>query len=109
MSFSYLRRNREAQAAPMAQATNEVGFALCRAQSGQLTRGPVAEGTPVGVNIPVSCPSGTRFVGLFHTHPGGVAAPSDKDLRAGQATGSRNLCILVPESGELACYRRKRP
>ena len=55
--------------------TNEIGFSICRLPSGALTHGAVSEGTPVSVNISITCPNGSEFVGLAHTHPKGVAWP----------------------------------
>ena len=83
---------------------NELGFSLCRVgASGQLVAGPVATGDPVSVSIPVSCPTGSHFEGLFHTHPGGVAQPSQQDIRAAKQSGAANLCIQ--SDWTLACFR----
>ena len=72
---------------------NEFGFTLCRYQNGQLTRGPVATGDPMSVNIPVSCPPHSKLAGLYHTHPGGIAKPSDTDIRSAKKVGAEVLCI----------------
>ncbi len=87
---------------------NEIGFSLCRYPSGQLTHGPVVSGTPTSVNIPVACPPGARFEGLFHTHPGGVAYPSNTDIRSARKVRAEHLCIAVPDTGEMRCFRFKR-
>lgn len=85
------------------RSVNEVGWALCRTPEGRLLSGPLAEGTPMSVNIPVGCPGGSRLAGLFHTHPAGVAFPSDTDIRSAKAVGAGSLCIDA--DGQLACYR----
>ena len=87
----------------MVTRKNEVGFTICRAKSGKLTHGPMATGSPTGVNIPVSCPPGSRMEGLFHTHPKGVAYPSDIDIRSAVKVGAKALC--VQSDTELACFR----
>ena len=87
---------------------NEVGFAVCRFPNGQLTTGPVSTGTPTRVNIETRCPPGTKFEAIYHTHPGGIAYPSDIDVNALRRSGAEKMCIEVPERGELACYSLKR-
>lgn len=82
--------------------TNEVGWSICRFSDGKLTNGPVAEGTPFSVEIPVECPPGSELEGLFHTHPGGVAFPSDTDIRSAVRIGANTLCIDA--DGHLECY-----
>lgn len=87
------------QAAPMGQMRapalpkNEVGFTLCRTKSGQLTRGPMAMGTPRAVSIPISCPVGSRFIGLWHTHPGGSVTPSRVDKNSAIRFDAEFMCI----------------
>ncbi len=81
---------------------NEIGYSLCRAPSGRLVRGPMAEGTPTRVQIPVACPPGTTFEYLFHTHPGGVAYPSNMDIKSGIRVGAKGLCIDA--DGDRQCY-----
>ena len=72
---------------------NEFGFSLCQLPNGDLTRGPVNWGTPTSVEIKLQCPSGSKFVGLGHTHPGGVAEPSRQDIASGFSSGSQFLAI----------------
>ena len=73
---------------------NEFGFALCELPNGDLTRGPVSWGTPTSVDIQLQCPQGAKFVGLGHSHPGGVAYPSDQDVASGFESNSQLLAIL---------------
>ena len=73
---------------------NEFGFTLCRMKNGKLTRGPIATGTPVQVNIPVVCPPGSSLIGLLHSHPGGVAVPSPQDTRSAKQLGVKDMCIV---------------
>ena len=83
---------------------NEVGASICQTSDGKLVFGPWAEGTPTSVNVAVSCPPGTTFRGIYHTHPGGVPYPSDQDLKSGVQVGAETLCVkAVP--GQLKCHR----
>ena len=72
---------------------NEFGFALCQLPNGDLARGPVSWGTPTSVDIQLQCPSGSKFLGLGHSHPGGVAYPSDQDIKSGFESNSQFLAI----------------
>ena len=90
----------------MTKFDNEIGFALCRTTKGKLTHGPVAEGTPKNVGIPIKCPSGSTQVGLFHTHPKGIPFPSDLDVKAAVKHGIKNLCIDA--DGKLNCFAIRR-
>lgn len=83
---------------------NEIGFAMCQLPNGSIVPGDIAEGTPVSVNIPVQCPPDTRLVGLMHSHPGGVAHPSSTDIESTRALGLNEMCIVVPETGEINCF-----
>lgn len=83
--------------------TNEIGFTLCRATDGSLVTGPMAEGTPVSVNIPIRCPVGSKFDSLFHTHPGGIAYPSNQDIQSAKRVGAKNICIDA--DGTMRCFR----
>ena len=83
---------------------NEIGYTLCEIPGGGMTRGPMAEGTPVSVDIPVSCPAGSTLKGLYHTHPGGVAYPSPTDIRSAKQVKADILCVKVP-GGALNCYK----
>ena len=85
------------------QGGREIGFALCRARDGRLVPGPVAVGTPWSVEVPLSCPPGTRLEGIFHTHPGGVPHPSPQDVRSALQAGVRVLCIDA--DGVMRCWR----
>lgn len=87
---------------------NEVGNSICRTASGKIVLGPQAEGTPMSVNVPIHCPPGSKFEGIYHTHPDGVPIPSQQDLRSGRQVGASILCIKVPNTGETRCYRRQR-
>lgn len=72
---------------------NEVGNTICLLPSGDLTRGPMVMGTPNRVQIPITCPQGSEFFGLFHTHPGGRAEPSPMDLKSAEQYGAKVSCI----------------
>ena len=73
---------------------NEFGFPVCAFPDGNLTNGPVSWGSPTSVEIQLACPSGTKFLGLAHSHPGGVAHPSDQDVKSGFDSNSEALWIM---------------
>lgn len=85
---------------------NEIGFAVCKTDDGRFVRGPVAEGTPLNVTIPLRCPPNSRIVGMVHTHPGGIPQPSEMDLAAAAKYNIANLCIAQPEDGVMNCFHR---
>lgn len=82
---------------------NEFGFAMCRTTNGKLTNGPVTTGTPMSVQLIASCPPATKLVGLFHTHPGGIAYPSQQDVASARSKNIDVLCI--EDDRQMACYR----
>lgn len=84
---------------------NEIGFALCKLPSGKLTHGPIAQGTPISVGIPVQCPSGSSLYGLFHSHPGGVPYPSQQDVKSQRAASAKFSCIDA--DGRIKCFKLK--
>jgi hypothetical protein len=73
---------------------NEMGFPVCQLPGGELTRGPVSWGSPTSVKIQLQCPGGSKFLGLSHTHPGGVAYPSAQDVRSAFESGAQALWIM---------------
>lgn len=81
---------------------NEIGFSICRAPDDMLVSGPVAVGTPNRVNIPIACPPDAEFIGLFHTHPGGVAKPSQLDEQSAADHNAKVMCIEA--DGILRCF-----
>ena len=81
---------------------NEIGASICRRPNGTFVFGPFATGTPTSVNVPIKCPPGSRFHGIYHTHPGGVPIPSRQDIKSGQITGSKTLCINA--DGRVRCW-----
>lgn len=82
---------------------NEFGFTLCRTPRGKLVRGKVHHGTPSQVVIPVTCPPASKLEGLFHTHPGGVAFPSEPDIRNAFQAKIKVLCVM--NESALNCFR----
>lgn len=108
LARALLGRNTNGRA-PMRQVANrtlpknEVGFTICRTPGGQLTRGPLATGTPRAVSIPIACPSGATFEGLFHTHPGGAVTPSRIDLDSAKKFDAKVLCIT--NDSQTQCFR----
>lgn len=87
-------------------ARNEIGASICRRPNGTFVFGPFATGTPVSVNVPIKCPAGSDFYGIYHTHPGGVPIPSGRDIQSGIKTNSQVLCVNA--DGRIACVRRAR-
>lgn len=86
--------------------SNEIGFSLCRdTGTGKIVHGPVREGTPTSVGIVMKCPVGSDFIGLAHTHPGGVATPSAQDWRSARNVDASVLCIDA--DGDLRCHLAK--
>jgi len=83
---------------------NEQGFTLCRLKTGRLVRGPVFEGEPTSLRMPVACPAGAAPVGTYHTHPSGDAEPSQQDMDSTRAAGLRFVCVGVPEKGTVRCF-----
>ena len=83
---------------------NEVGFPICRRMDGSFTRGDASEGTPVAVSVSTECPPDSELAGIFHTHPGGVAMPSQKDVSEARRVGAEHVCIGVPDKGHLSCF-----
>ena len=81
----------------------EVGFTMCRTGAGALVRGPLATGTRTRLNIPISCPPGSVMEGLFHTHPGGQASPSQRDVASAKQYGAKVLCITNDTT--TRCFR----
>ena len=86
----------------MIRNEREIGFTLCRNDAGTLTHGPVARGTRENVNVPIRCPAGSTFEGIYHTHPGGVPLPSAQDIRAALEVGARTMCIQSDH--KLNCF-----
>lgn len=83
--------------------TVEKGFALCRTRAGRILPGPEAEGGPSNVRIPLACPPNSNIIGVFHTHPSGLAEPSEQDLSEARRTGLKWLCIGTER--ETRCHR----
>ena len=85
---------------------NEIGASICGTPNGQIVFGPWSEGTPTSVKVNGTCPPGMTFLGIYHTHPGGVAQPSAQDIKSGLAVNAKHLCIEA--DGDLRCWRKKR-
>ena len=84
---------------------NEVGAAMCRLPNGKIIYGPMVEGTPTSVSVPMRCPPNSNLMGIFPTHPGGIPEPSETDIRSGlNIRKVETLCIHVPETGVTKCH-----
>lgn len=83
----------------------EIGMMLCRLSDGRLTRGPIGVGTATSVQFSDQCPSGSKVVGSFHTHPkegGGSILPSAQDMKEAARLKMPALCIANGE--RTSCY-----
>lgn len=76
---------------------------LCSRPDGATVLGPRAQGSHDNVQVPYSCPTGSKPFGVWHTHPHGIAEPSDDDLAAARQFGLKKLCVTVPQTGETNC------
>ena len=88
----------------MSEKNVECGFAICQNPEGDLQKGPQTCGHRYGVQVDISCPSGYKPTGIFHTHPMGHPKPSTVDKREARRLGIKRLCIGVPQSGQVECY-----
>ena len=90
--------------------SREIGATLCRFPDGRLARGPVVSGTRTSLSIPVMCPPGAGMEGLWHTHPGGQAFPSQTDLASARQHGAKVLCVTADGGPSIAtnCFRLHR-
>lgn len=86
----------------------EIGGTMCRDRRGRLRLGPLASGEHDHVRIDISCPQGGKPVGIWHTHPQGVAQPLSQDLIEAARLGLDFLCITVPDTNQSKCFRVKR-
>ncbi len=83
----------------------EEAFTICYRPPNMLARGSRATGDRTRVNINTACPRSYKAIGIWHSHPYGKCAPSSMDIQAMRQERLRNLCISVPQSGELKCYK----
>ena len=58
--------------------------------------------SPSHVTLPVRCPQGSKPIGTWHSHPGGVAEPSAQDISEMRRKGFRHMCIS--SDTETRCY-----
>jgi len=84
---------------------NEHAKTICQLGR-ELLWGSEANGSsPYNVTLRTGCPEGGKPVGIFHTHPGGVAEPSAQDLAEMRRAGLEHLCIS--DDNVTKCYRVK--
>lgn len=96
-----LRNNLNINTARLSK-TKEVGAVICKIGNRRYL-GPIKKGKDKwGVDVPLNCGSGT-VEGVWHTHPGGVAEPSDPDWDQAKQYNLKTMCITaVP--GKTKCY-----
>lgn len=85
----------------------ETAFTICE-KNGKLARGNSGAGGRYDVTVDIGCPAGYHPIGIWHSHPFGQATPSDADLSEIRKLGLANLCISVPQTGEMRCMRVSR-
>ena len=83
----------------------ETAFTICHRNHKELARGTGGAGGQYAVSLDIGCPDGFHPLGIWHSHPKGQAIPSDADESEMRKLGLENLCISVPQTGELRCYR----
>ena len=81
----------------------EVGAMMCKSKDGSTVLGTRASGNHDNVSVPYNCPPNSEPYGVWHTHPHGIAHPSDEDIAAGREFGLKRLCVTVPQPGETNC------
>ncbi|MCI0439847.1 MAG: Mov34/MPN/PAD-1 family protein [Chloroflexi bacterium] len=86
----------------------EIAATLCSDGRGGQIFGSQSQGRdPYQVTLNVSCPAGYRALSVIHTHPGGVAVPSVQDMREARRLGLEHICVGVPETGEVRCWKAR--
>lgn len=82
----------------------ERGYTVCNNGKSRLSRGPQVTGTESTVSIPISCPSGSRPVALFHTHPNGspISSVDIKTMR------EKKLPVCIKANGKVKCWKSKK-
>jgi len=88
-------------------ADYETAFTICK-RNNEIVRGNGGAGGRFAVTLDIGCPDGYHPIGLWHSHPGGTTEPSKADIEEMKKLGLENLCISVPQTGELRCTRVKR-
>jgi proteasome lid subunit RPN8/RPN11 len=85
----------------------EVGSSICRTKAGKLVPGKMASGSMTHVDVELTCPPNTQFEGVWHTHPMGLAQPSEQDYEQARKLGVKKLCVTSTGHGvpdETRCY-----
>lgn len=86
-------------------SANEIARTICLC-NGEVKWGSEGHsGSPVDVWIDPQCPDEGTAIGLYHTHPHGIAEPSEMDIIAMKKAGLPFLCIQ--DDNELNCYQVK--
>ena len=82
--------------------TQEVGAVMCKMGNRKYLGKKVQGKDKWGVDVPLNCGGGT-VEGVWHTHPGGIAEPSEPDWRQAKQHNLKTMCITaVP--GPTKCY-----
>jgi len=82
----------------------ERGYTICGGRGG-IRKGPEVRGTTNAVAIPIKCPSGSKPVGLMHTHPAGSLQLSPKDLKT---MHEKKIPVCIRAGNKVKCWRPKK-
>lgn len=82
---------------------NERGYTFCR--NGRPRKGIEVRGDSHSVQIPISCPAGSKPAALFHTHPGGSLQLSPQDIKTMREKG---LPVCIRVGNRVKCYRPRK-
>ena len=86
----------------------EVGSAMCRTQAGKVIPGKLTSGSLHSVDVELTCPPNTQLDGVWHTHPMGLAQPSEQDYEQARKFGVKKLCVTSTaphQKDQTRCYR----
>ena len=86
----------------------EVGSSICRTKAGGVVPGKMTSGSMTHGDVELNCPPNTSFDGVWHTHPMGMAQPSEQDYEQARRHGIKKLCITSTSPGvedQTRCFR----
>jgi len=80
----------------------EIGAPIC-CNRNRCVLGKISKGSRTRVSVRIKCPEGTKPVGIWHTHPGGRAEPSEADILNLYNAGLDISCVTNEK--ETRCFR----